>query len=237
MSNIQARHKKRHHSNKLLFTPCPDLVSLFSVQLNAVTNSPHLHNLWVNVTHKCCFYLIYRAFTHSSQASVTTSQEFIPHYHFHRKLASTCTSTMFIMISFSIASLCTVFVFYKHQETEAEPAMTFPESTLAQTESGPCTNTTGFGAGTDDIIVCLEQNVDFTVALTWQKVKYMYLVSGFITSSNTRQSAFNYVECSFYIVKLCSKGEFTGYNLQFQPQCISFPRTGLVFSKDICINL
>lgn len=107
------------------------------------------------------------AFTHSSQARVTTSQEFILHYHFHRKLASTCkfTTAMFIMISFSLASLRTVF--YKHQETEAEPAMTFPESTLVQTESGPCTNTTGFGAGTDDIIVHLKQNVDFTVALTW----------------------------------------------------------------------
>ncbi|KAI3360503.1 hypothetical protein L3Q82_002384 [Scortum barcoo] len=38
------------------------------------------------------------------------------------------------------------------RKMEAEPAMTFPESTLVQAESRPYTNTTDFGAGTDDII-------------------------------------------------------------------------------------
>lgn len=52
------------------------------------------------------------------------------------------------MRTFSVASLCSVF--YKHQETEAEPVMTFPESTLVQSDSGPWTNTT------DDIIVSIK---------------------------------------------------------------------------------
>lgn len=71
---------------------------------------------------------------------------------FTGSLQAHVNSQPFVMMTFSVTSLCSVS--YKHQETEAEPAMTFPELTLTQSESGPWTNTTGFGAGTDDITVC-----------------------------------------------------------------------------------
>lgn len=74
-------------------------------------------------------------------------------------------------------------MFYKRQETEA--SKTFPESTFDQTESGPCTNNTGFGSQ-------------------------------------------HSIMQSFYIVKLCSKGQFVERNL---PRWFSFPRTGLVCSR------
>lgn len=98
--------------------------------------------------------------------------------------------------------------------------MTFPESTLAQTESGPCTNTTGFGAGTDDVIVNLKQKVDFCDINLADEC--MYLVSGCITSSNTHKYTFNYAQC-----KTDVKDSFLDVICNFS-HSVSFCRIGLV---------
>lgn len=52
---------------------------------------------------------------------------------------------------------------------------------------------------------------------------------GFITSSSTHQSKFNYLECSFYTVKFMA-------HLQFQPHCAFIPRWGLVIPKELLDN-
>lgn len=66
---------------------------------------------------------------------------------------------MFIVMWFSVTSL-----FHKQQDTREEPAMTFPDSTLDQTQSrGACNDTTGFEAGTDKILDYFQWKVYDTV--------------------------------------------------------------------------